>query len=346
MHISVDHKTEVPALYITGEIEPDDLDKFDQTANGAQLVLVILNSPGGNLGAALSIGAKIHDRRYSTYVDSDQVCASACGLIWVAGAKRLLAPTAKIGFHAAYDTRTGVEKGQGNAVVGAYLNGLGFGLEAILYATQAGPQDMTWLSQDDADRLGITYQLVDAPTEVEPQPFVRGPNRPRPQEAAPKITSGQDNPEHVARTQVESQLRAWNSDSKVNLDWIGAEYAPRTDYFGKMVSQQDIIADIRKNAARWPVRRYAVSNNEIGVSCLPAGQSSIHVKPMPNFRMCTVTATVEWHVDNQMGRRIGGHTVAQYEIGVKMLDATHADMNSHENRIWFQTEQVTERHAE
>jgi hypothetical protein len=76
----------------------------------------------------------------------------------VAGAKRLLAPTAKIGFHAAYDTRTGIEKGQGNAVVGAYLNSLGFGLEAILYATQAGPQGMTWLSQDDADRLGITYQ--------------------------------------------------------------------------------------------------------------------------------------------------------------------------------------------
>jgi hypothetical protein len=138
-------------------------------------------------------------------------------------------------------------------------------------------------------------------------------------------------------------LNAWNTN---RIDLIGRMYAPHTDYFGKMLSQVDIVADMRKSAARWPVRRYEVFNSEIGASCLPPGQSSIHVKPMPNFEMCTVTATIDWHVDNQAGRRIGGRTIGQYEIGVKMLDSTHADLRSHENLIWFQTEQVTERHAE
>jgi hypothetical protein len=131
-------------------------------------MVVVLNSQGGNLGNALSIGAYVHDRNIATYVDADSVCASACGLIWLAGAFRMLAPSAKIGFHAAYDTRTGLEKGQGNAVVVAYLTRLGFHLDTVRYATEAGPEGMTWLSKEDADRLGIQYQLIETEGSTEP----------------------------------------------------------------------------------------------------------------------------------------------------------------------------------
>src|SRR6516164_3901139 len=45
----------------------------------------------------------IHDMRVSTYVSDDQVCASACFLMWAAGSHRMVAPTASLGIHSASD---------------------------------------------------------------------------------------------------------------------------------------------------------------------------------------------------------------------------------------------------
>jgi hypothetical protein len=44
-------------------------------------------------------------------------CYSACASIWLAGTPRMMAPQAKIGFHAA--SVNGQEKGRGNPLVGA-----------------------------------------------------------------------------------------------------------------------------------------------------------------------------------------------------------------------------------
>jgi hypothetical protein len=88
---------------------------------------VFLVSPGGSVRAAKEIGMRIRVRRFDTVVPSGELCASACGLVWLAGAKRFIAPSARIGFHAAYrsDDEQKRESGAGTAIVGAYLNELG-----------------------------------------------------------------------------------------------------------------------------------------------------------------------------------------------------------------------------
>jgi hypothetical protein len=85
-------------------------------------------------------------------------CASACALIWLAGARRYVWDTAKIGFHGAFDAVTMEGSGPGNAIVGAYLNKLGLSYQAIVYMTAASPTDMRWLHSDDAKRWGVAAE--------------------------------------------------------------------------------------------------------------------------------------------------------------------------------------------
>src|SRR5208283_4952014 len=75
----------VNIIAIQGEIAPDDDAKFERIVPDSQKQTgVLLSSPGGNVLAALAIGEMIHKKGYATIVPDGQVCASACGLIWLA----------------------------------------------------------------------------------------------------------------------------------------------------------------------------------------------------------------------------------------------------------------------
>jgi hypothetical protein len=67
--------------------------------------------------------------------------------------------------------------GPGNALIGAYLNGLSLSTDALLYITEAGPSEIRWLNVEKANQVGIYTQAEapDAPAlkataSVEPQP--------------------------------------------------------------------------------------------------------------------------------------------------------------------------------
>jgi hypothetical protein len=51
--------------------------------------IVLLNSGGGNVSAALEIASEIYDRNLTTYVQEGKLCASACSIIFFAGKRRL-----------------------------------------------------------------------------------------------------------------------------------------------------------------------------------------------------------------------------------------------------------------
>ena len=87
------------------------------------------------------------------------MCASACALAWLGGIPRLMGANTHIGFHAAYNPRSGQEAGVANALVGAYLSQLGLPDKAVIYATQAPPNSMTWLTLPEARQVGIDVAL-------------------------------------------------------------------------------------------------------------------------------------------------------------------------------------------
>jgi uncharacterized protein len=55
------------------------------------------------------------------------------------------------------------ETGVGNALVGAYLTRIGLPLDAVIYITKAAPESMTWLTPEDARKVGIDLKVVEEP---------------------------------------------------------------------------------------------------------------------------------------------------------------------------------------
>jgi hypothetical protein len=147
-------------IYISGEIDKDDADKFKQiTSVVTGRTVVFLDSKGGSAMDGLYIGEYIRYKGYSTAVGDNTECASACGLIWLAGKSRYLGTSTRVGFHAAYTVsgHDATESGVANAVIGGYLTKLGLSYQAIVFATVAPPDEIKWLNQDDARRIGIQY---------------------------------------------------------------------------------------------------------------------------------------------------------------------------------------------
>lgn len=148
-------------ISISGTIDNDDYKLFQTLldSNRGLVTHVYLNSLGGSINSAVLIGELIRRNQLHTVVIAKDKCASACGLIWLGGAKRTIEPTGTVGFHASYQIRNGKkqESGQSNALVGAYLNKLGLSFDAVLFVTKAPPDKITWLSESEAKRVGIIY---------------------------------------------------------------------------------------------------------------------------------------------------------------------------------------------
>ena len=140
-----------------------------------------LESLGGNVQAALALGEIVRREGLATTVPSRGVCASACGLVWLAGTPRAMGEDAHVGLHAAYLRRNGVsvETGAANALIGAYLGRLGLDDKAIVYLTSAAPEEMTWILPADRQRYGIAYEAAGSTTvAVQPTTEERFLSRP------------------------------------------------------------------------------------------------------------------------------------------------------------------------
>jgi hypothetical protein len=131
---------------------------------------VFLSSNGGDLTTGLQIGEAIRAKGYQTIIGDDAICASVCGLIWLAGSVRHIAATGHVGFHAAYNSNTRQETGSGNALVGAYLTNLGYSYAVVEFATSAAPSEINWLHPDNAAQLGIALELDASASPPLPRP--------------------------------------------------------------------------------------------------------------------------------------------------------------------------------
>lgn len=149
-------------IAVVGDLELGDEDKFADAARSSSDAMVLFQSRGGNLIAAIEIGRTIRRKGFSTLVPDKMQCASACALAWLGGRTRYMSATAHVGFHAVYTDKNGrpMVSSAGNALVGAYLNELGLSSSAVIYITSAAPTQMQWLSLDDAQRAGIDVKLL------------------------------------------------------------------------------------------------------------------------------------------------------------------------------------------
>jgi len=152
----------ISIITVSGEITQGDNERFQSLTRGMNKGLVLLGSPGGTIVPALEIGRLIREARLSTAVPEGMLCASACGLIWLAGTERYAEDSSYIGFHAAYIYKEGAasESGMANALIGSYLNDLGLPDSAIAFVTNAPPEGMDRLTPTKGRQIGIAYASI------------------------------------------------------------------------------------------------------------------------------------------------------------------------------------------
>jgi len=142
---------------IRGELDLGDALTFLRKTGEMKDAVVVLQSPGGNTAAGISIGRAIRQKGFLTLVPSSASCASACALAWLGGARRFMGEGAQVGFHAAYTLSGGRARrsASGNAALVKYVNGLDLPPQAIAYITSAPPERMYWLTLPAARAVGI-----------------------------------------------------------------------------------------------------------------------------------------------------------------------------------------------
>ena len=148
---------------LQGEITSEDVATFRSVANASSKAVIVLDSGGGAVLAGIEMGKLIHLKHFATFVPEDTLCASSCALMWLAGNPRIIAPGGVVGFHAAYIPQGDgklMTSGSGNALVGAYLDQLGFSEDVIAYVTHAPPEKMGWLSEGTARTIGLNVVWV------------------------------------------------------------------------------------------------------------------------------------------------------------------------------------------
>ena len=275
----------VNVITINGPIVPGDEQKFRRVAKSlpAGHTGVALNSPGGNIVDGMNIGIAIHEAHFDTVVLDDDECASVCGIIWLAGNQRFVGERGNVGFHAAYtghgdDAR---ESGVGNALIGAYLTRLGLSYDAIAYITSPGPDQIQWLTPDDARRLHIDLTILRSEqAEQKRYPFARQQQTPaiepapRPEPVTPAVMS----PEQQALQMIQGYFDLWSATT-TNIDGLAAYYPPILEYYGSVTTSGRVLEIKRAFAARWPDRHYTIRRASVNVKCSDS---------------CTVSGILDW----------------------------------------------------
>lgn len=167
------------ALHMHGVIQRGDEVPFtDAVRRTPAPVLLLLDSPGGDVWSSLEIGRR---NPLPTEVQTGERCASGCAAVWASGAERYIEPDGHVGFHRVSTPVNGreVEVPEANAVTRAYYARLGFSQEAINLMHEAPPSDMHWVDDFDTTH-GIGF-APRAPTKGRPFMTVKVPGVPNAQ---------------------------------------------------------------------------------------------------------------------------------------------------------------------
>jgi hypothetical protein len=155
-------------LKATGSVMPGTAQNFISQLEqiGEYVELVSLDSPGGSLEDALSIGAAIREAGLTTLVEDGALCACACPVILAGGTQRRAEPDAAIGVHQIYlggETFTSAGDAMAaaqttTARVTRYLEEMGVDPAVWTHALETPPRQLYYLTAEEM----AEYDLVGA----------------------------------------------------------------------------------------------------------------------------------------------------------------------------------------
>lgn len=162
-------------IYMSGEIAEGDTETLKasiKVANDAGRLVsgVRLNSPGGNLLEGLKLADAVRFAKVATNVAGGATCASACFLIYAAGATKFANYTAQVGIHGASDKMGEETIASGAATVSMARAAKELGVPAAIIGRMVvtPPSEMVWLSPQELQSMGSTMVGKPSQTSVSP----------------------------------------------------------------------------------------------------------------------------------------------------------------------------------
>lgn len=166
-HLFYHNGYKINTVVAEGIIQKGDDKKFETISKKAGRdrfgnIILVLNSPGGDVNAALAMANSMDKILVTTIVAGPAICASACAsVIYVSGKLRAVLDKGTLGFHSCYTVNTDgfivkSHNGECNDMVG--MNALSHGID---YATvdvwtgKFGPDKMAYIGADVACQIGL-----------------------------------------------------------------------------------------------------------------------------------------------------------------------------------------------
>jgi len=169
---------DTPHVLVSGRISESDVDAFERavselrdtgiflTPDGRRQPIVIFDSPGGDVRAAMAMGRIARRELAWTHVKEGFRCDSACVLIYVAGVRRSLAERARLGIHRPFfEDYEAFGQMSGNRAMNAYdqmSRALVEYIDEMRVTPRVGerilrvPSDhLEYIHFDEADRIGL-----------------------------------------------------------------------------------------------------------------------------------------------------------------------------------------------
>ncbi|MEJ6393994.1 hypothetical protein V8J82_12045 [Gymnodinialimonas sp. 2305UL16-5] len=158
------------AAILTGQIAPGDFERFAEWLSTApEVTQARLHSPGGSVRDALAIGAALREAEMGTFLETGDICLSACPYILAGGVTRIVAEDAMVGVHQHYFGENtalpaflaieDIQRGQGDVM--AHLDAMGVDVR-LMRPALATPPDAIYVLLPEELR---DYRLITPPEE-------------------------------------------------------------------------------------------------------------------------------------------------------------------------------------
>lgn len=154
-----------------GPIEPGDAGRLDAFLDSLDQPLgaVAINSPGGVVGEALSIGRSLRERELDTLVLSGMYCFSSCPYVLAGGISRRVSENGLVGLHQHYYETPGympvyfavedIQRGQGETL--SYLIEMGIDPAVMVHGLMTPPDDIYVLVESELLESGFATEVTD-----------------------------------------------------------------------------------------------------------------------------------------------------------------------------------------
>jgi len=159
-------------LLVNGSIDDGDADRFAAYIEDAGAPeLIALNSPGGLVEEALSIGRLVREQEVDTVILAGMFCVSACPYILAGGIERTVSHDGAVGMHQHYYDASvllpaflavrDVQYGQGRTM--EFLIEMGIDPGVMLHSLRTPPRRIYVLNRTELEDSRMATHIIDAP---------------------------------------------------------------------------------------------------------------------------------------------------------------------------------------